>query len=287
MAVDNIARGMAAKALENQGGGGSSLPIVNTATVGQTIKVAAVDGDGKPTEWEAGNVSWNDLEDKPFYDNSIVILNKEVTEGSVMDSFGMFAKVSDEVIPVSLLNKVVLRIQTGSTSFTEMAISDDMYFVKTEALVVTEGVAIAYVDGASFEGMEFPSAGTYMMPNKEGFTGVERVIVKDIKTLDSKYLSVSPITIVSDNGPDGATYTADVAFGEAWTMDQEFLRQSLVSGAYVCTLLNRVNNNIWGKHIVMKFEYLYVSRESVCDLNTFVLLWNEDGIIEIAPKTSN
>lgn len=67
MAVDNIARGMAAKALENQGGGGSSLPIANTATVGQTIKVAAVDGDGKPTEWEAGNVSWNDLEDKPFY----------------------------------------------------------------------------------------------------------------------------------------------------------------------------------------------------------------------------
>ena len=53
MAVDNIARGMAASALKNQGGGGSSLPIVNTATVGQTIKVAAVDGNGKPTEWEA------------------------------------------------------------------------------------------------------------------------------------------------------------------------------------------------------------------------------------------
>lgn len=53
MAVDNIARGMAAKALENQGGGGSSLPIVSTATVGQTIRVSAVDENGKPTEWEA------------------------------------------------------------------------------------------------------------------------------------------------------------------------------------------------------------------------------------------
>ena len=53
MAVDNIARGMAAKALENQGGGGSSLPIVNTATVGQTIRVSAVDENGQPTEWEA------------------------------------------------------------------------------------------------------------------------------------------------------------------------------------------------------------------------------------------
>lgn len=75
MAVDNIARGMAAKALENQGGDGSSLPIVNTATVGQIIKVAAVDGDGKPTEWEAGNVSWNDLEDKPFgFKDEVVVL---------------------------------------------------------------------------------------------------------------------------------------------------------------------------------------------------------------------
>lgn len=53
MAVDNIARGMAAKALENQGGGGSSLPIVNTAAIGQTIRVSAVDENGQPTEWEA------------------------------------------------------------------------------------------------------------------------------------------------------------------------------------------------------------------------------------------
>ena len=53
MAVDNIARGMAASALKNQGGGGSSLPIVNTATIGQTIRVAAVDENGQPTEWEA------------------------------------------------------------------------------------------------------------------------------------------------------------------------------------------------------------------------------------------
>ena len=53
MAVDNIARGMAASALKNQGGGGSSLPIVNTASVGQTIRVSAVDETGMPTEWEA------------------------------------------------------------------------------------------------------------------------------------------------------------------------------------------------------------------------------------------
>lgn len=57
MAVDNIARGMAAKALENQGGGGSSLPIVNSAVVGQTIRVFAVDENGQPTEWEAVDIA--------------------------------------------------------------------------------------------------------------------------------------------------------------------------------------------------------------------------------------
>lgn len=52
MAVDNIARGMAASALKNQGGGGG-ITVTNTATVGQTIKVSAVDENGQPTEWEA------------------------------------------------------------------------------------------------------------------------------------------------------------------------------------------------------------------------------------------
>ena len=71
MAVDNIARGMAAKALENQGGGGSSLPIVNTATVGQTIRVYAVDETGNPTEWEAvefpaGGGEWELIIDTTF-----------------------------------------------------------------------------------------------------------------------------------------------------------------------------------------------------------------------------
>lgn len=62
MAVDNIARGMAAKALENQGGGGSSLPIVNTAAIGQTIRVYAVDENGQPTEWEAVDMASGEIE---------------------------------------------------------------------------------------------------------------------------------------------------------------------------------------------------------------------------------
>lgn len=54
MAVDNIARGMAAKALENQAGGGggssgSSLPDVTTADNGKFLRV--VEG-----QWAASTV---------------------------------------------------------------------------------------------------------------------------------------------------------------------------------------------------------------------------------------
>ena len=52
---------------------GASVPVIQTATVGQTVVVKAVDENGKPTEWEAadmggGDVSWNDLQDRPFGD---------------------------------------------------------------------------------------------------------------------------------------------------------------------------------------------------------------------------
>lgn len=48
----------------------------STAKVGQTIVVKAVDENGKPTEWECvdmssgGVTSWNDLEDRPFYEEA-------------------------------------------------------------------------------------------------------------------------------------------------------------------------------------------------------------------------
>ena len=97
MAVDNIARGMAASALKNQGGGGSSLPIVNTATVGQTIKVAAVDGDGKPTEWEAVEFPAGGEAEKTW-DRFFVELTDDETEYTYYKFGGEDEKTYDEFI---------------------------------------------------------------------------------------------------------------------------------------------------------------------------------------------
>lgn len=55
---------------------------VAAAEVGQTIVVKAVDENGNPTEWEAVDkvTSWNDLEDKPFWEEvgKVVLIPKTV-----------------------------------------------------------------------------------------------------------------------------------------------------------------------------------------------------------------
>lgn len=63
------------------------IPTPETAEIGQTVIVKSVDENGKPTEWEAadfpeggGEVSWDDIPDKPFgktlaYSNQIHVSN--------------------------------------------------------------------------------------------------------------------------------------------------------------------------------------------------------------------
>lgn len=97
MAVDNIARGMAASALKNQGGGGSSLPIVNTAAIGQTIRVAAVDDAGKPTEWEAVEFPAGGEAEKTW-DRFFVELTDGETEYTYYKFGGEDEKTYDEFI---------------------------------------------------------------------------------------------------------------------------------------------------------------------------------------------
>lgn len=47
---------------EIKAGGGTDISLGVTATVGQTIKVKAVDADGKPTAWEAVDMATGDTE---------------------------------------------------------------------------------------------------------------------------------------------------------------------------------------------------------------------------------
>ena len=92
MAVDNIARGMAASALKNQGGGG--LTVTNTAAVGQTIKVSAVDENGQPTEWEAVDMA------SGGGDNWKLLVDFESTE-EIAANTGMVFDTADDGTPIN------------------------------------------------------------------------------------------------------------------------------------------------------------------------------------------
>ena len=86
-----------------QGPAGPALAVTNTATVGQTIKVAAVDGDGKPTEWEAADMpeqvqaDWNQndstaadyVKNRTHYEESTYVDYVLNTSGTVITGFSM------------------------------------------------------------------------------------------------------------------------------------------------------------------------------------------------------
>lgn len=61
------------------GGGGTDISLGVTATVGQTIKVKAVDADGKPTAWEAVDMAagevWETLAETTLEEESVPILD--------------------------------------------------------------------------------------------------------------------------------------------------------------------------------------------------------------------
>lgn len=93
MAVDNIARGMAASALKNQGGGGG-ITVTNTAAVGQTVKITAVDENGQPTEWEAVDMA------SGGGDNWKLLVDFESTE-EIAANTGMVFDTADDGTPIN------------------------------------------------------------------------------------------------------------------------------------------------------------------------------------------
>lgn len=131
MAVDNIARGIAAKALENQGGGGSSLPIVNTAAIGQTIRVSAVDDAGKPTEWEAvefpaggGGATWEKVASVEITEENtkVVIINQD-TDGNALniDKNNRFCIISENA---GFSGAGKLQLQLNRSNFSSISVDN-------------------------------------------------------------------------------------------------------------------------------------------------------------------
>ena len=68
-----------------QGPAGPALAVTNTAAVGQTVKITAVDENGQPTEWEAVDMASGGGEKPWRYDKLIEF--SEDTAGFILDTF--------------------------------------------------------------------------------------------------------------------------------------------------------------------------------------------------------
>lgn len=151
---------------------GPALAVTNTATVGQTIKVAAVDENGKPTEWEAVNMpeqvqpDWNQndstaanyVKNRPFYDNLLVRVPIPRIPGIA------FYKVSDSVPTGDCSDGASATIIVAGKKEL-LSISNpgyDYYFA-------SEFVVVALEDNVTVTefGLTLPGKGTYFVAGNE------------------------------------------------------------------------------------------------------------------------
>lgn len=133
---------------------------------------------------ESGGVkSWNDLEDKPFYDESVTIEWDGNIEGKVTVADGLFVKVSDLTPEPSELMGGILTEGGSSATITADSITDCR--ADGFALVYTgEAFAVIYEDNCNVEGVDFAEKGVYAYAE----IGACSLTYEAVKKLDPKFL---------------------------------------------------------------------------------------------------
>lgn len=146
-------------------------------------------------------ISWNDLEDKPFYDTRETItttINVDIewdgnTAGKVSDSGGRYYKVSDLVFSNEDARKMIFTTTDGRIDLSSVGShwSGDNWFGNGEQGLLIIRKAGEY-DG--FSGTYFPAtfmeAGVYFRGDGRSLTGnIESTqVVGELKPIESKYI---------------------------------------------------------------------------------------------------
>lgn len=171
---------------------GEKINKPSSGEIGQLLAVKDVDEDGKPIEFSCvipsgGVSSWNDLTDKPFYDNSVVYF--EITEGyepieQITTEDGViFYKVMEDGLT---LEQIV-----GSTGYARMNGNPHESVITEDDLVVNDGVISAadaffsVTDACEVQGATL-STGTWIIYDPTFY--IEKIEKVELKTIDSKFL---------------------------------------------------------------------------------------------------
>lgn len=167
--------------------------------------VRKLDAQYLPDDIGGGVGSWNELADRPFYDNSVTAVC-DLSQGPsvVVDVAAMgvsYGKVTDTILTREQLLKTTLYIDDQGYEMV-VPITEENILISDEnfTLVMTNygGFAVSYKTGTipfSMDGvegtMEVPEIGTYMMGYTDGevYGGlVVRFVCDDRRQLDTKHL---------------------------------------------------------------------------------------------------
>lgn len=212
------------------------LKRIPASAVGQVKTVNGVEPD------EAGNVgvSYNNLLDKPFYDDSIVIEwdgNIGDRVHVVSDNMGAWVKMTDRVLTVEEINGASYETSYGTAgTFTE------------DNLDAAEGVVIASYkcpgivsisrDNYDIGGvLTFPEKGTYFADGMaaDGRYYCTKFVKNKIKPLDAKFLPVPMLPVLM------LTRTRE---GYSFNTDYSTFRNSVAQGA-ILVFNDALNKNFY------------------------------------------
>lgn len=278
------------------------VPVIQTATVGQTVAVKAVDESGKPTEWEAVDKfsgSWNDLSDKPFYANEISAVEvpaRTIEFAEVQAGLGSatvtIAEMSSDVQTQLLSRKGYCTVKWDDVTYENLPIE----FYQAGFLAGNWSLGGMSTDDTG-EPFLLLITGTTLNILTNDVTAHEVAVdvwYMDIKPIPSYMLPDSIVIYESSNNK----FSATISFEEAWALPPNVLLQRLVccydygSTASVDNSQSAVSVNkgyssgILGsdetvKHILARFEYMdtgFDGTAPIAVLSTVSVLWTADGI---------
>lgn len=202
----------------------TTVPVIQTAQIGQTIVVKAVDENGKPTEWEAADLptggggssvqsDWNQndesqpdyVKNRPFYDipPAFDIRWDGNMDGHFAldlsalgyDSGSYFVKVSDFVTDDS--SELVGATITSSTNLTDNVLPNDIDVSTFPGSISLYGYVVVVVNQSALNAAlglpdGYVTNGTYFYADSEWHVA-QFVGPQTTKKIDDRYLNLSTV----------------------------------------------------------------------------------------------
>ena len=227
-----------------------------------------------------GVTSWNDLKDRPFYENAITWDGSIDGRDSVtIEGMGTFYKVSDLTVDKQSLNEATLFLNVGqkfplieltSYSFDGGYVYENAFLCATSTELKNEGVTVLNV----------PSTGIYFVHSEQYY--VSKLVIGVVK-LDTAYIPKPIINLHYD----GSSYSVDKTFSEISDMIFSF-GDAIIRPDNSCNIYADILRYTFRGSNVIKFLGVAITTGASYNWNGLILYMvtiNGDETISVEEKT--